>query len=178
MDGFAVETRAQKRDRDRTDRQESLENVPANSSISKESRRKKGKGVATSSPPSGKPQATTSANRAASPVSTESSEDEVPLVDNWTYPLTTTEEDRLLYPDDEDDAHLLIGMHPEMLQKFREGYQKDRAFKNYYVTEVANASKPLTPSRFEKGSNGLLYFIDADWNYRLCVPETVIPEVL
>jgi hypothetical protein len=46
------------------------------------------------------------------------------------------------------------------------------------VEEVPHPDEILTPSRFQKASNGLLYFIDADWSARLCVPHNKIPFIL
>ncbi|KAF9022744.1 hypothetical protein BDZ89DRAFT_916776, partial [Hymenopellis radicata] len=105
--------------------------------------------------------------------SEESYDDDLPQVNHWTYPLPMKKEELPESPPD-DEAHLLIGLSPDLLSQFRAGYAKDRFFKTYYVTEVANPSQVLTPSRFEKGANGLLYFIDADWKYRLCVPSNVV----
>ncbi|KAF9012242.1 hypothetical protein BDZ89DRAFT_963604, partial [Hymenopellis radicata] len=108
----------------------------------------------------------------------ESSREDSLKDDHWTYPLPVKETGVPDGPDEEDEAHLLVGMDEEMKRRFVEGYAKDRSLKNYYVTEIANPSTPLTPSRFVKGSNGLLYFIDADWKHRLCVPSSLIPEIL
>ena len=46
------------------------------------------------------------------------------------------------------------------------------------MEEAPNPEKVLTPSRFQKGKDGLLYFVDADWKTRLCVPRSKIQFIL
>jgi hypothetical protein len=71
-----------------------------------------------------------------------------------------------------------VSINPEVLNKFVEGYKSDPYFRERYVEEMHSADTILTPSRFQKGANGLLYFLDADWNSRLCVPRLQVPYVL
>jgi hypothetical protein len=83
-----------------------------------------------------------------------------PSSDPWTYPPGVKP------PSDvetgfEDRSHLLLSIEPELLQRFVEGYKSDAYFRNLYVDEMPSADVVLTPSRFQKGSNGLLYFLDA-----------------
>jgi hypothetical protein len=58
------------------------------------------------------------------------------------------------------------------------GYQEDPYFKDRYTEEATNPEKVLTPSHFQKGHDGLLYFVDADWKNRLCVPRSKIQFIL
>jgi hypothetical protein len=96
--------------------------------------------------------------------------------DHWTYPAGVRPER------DEEDwnkrSHLLISASPEVLGSFRTAYEEDPYFKDHYVEEVPNPDKVLTPSRFQKGRDGLLYFVDADWKTRLCVPHTKVKWVM
>lgn len=55
---------------------------------------------------------------------------------------------------------------------------EDPFFKSKYVDEVPNPNTVVTPSHFWKDPNGLLYFMDADWNSRLCVPKSEVNYVL
>ncbi|KAG6917886.1 hypothetical protein DXG01_000495 [Tephrocybe rancida] len=97
----------------------------------------------------------------------EEPEDELPFPksDPWTYPIGVSMPE--LAPEDNwsKKSHLLE-------------YSKDAYFKRHYVEEAPNANKVLAPSRLQKGSNGLLYFLDVDWNSRLCVPKEQVNYIL
>jgi hypothetical protein len=54
----------------------------------------------------------------------------------------------------------------------------DPFFKSRYAAEASGPEVALTPSRFQKGRDGLLYFVDADWATRLCVPRSKVPDIL
>ncbi|KAJ8690438.1 hypothetical protein PTI98_011865 [Pleurotus ostreatus] len=76
-------------------------------------------------------------------------------------------------------THLLVGFSPDTRKEWDTAYKADP----YFREKLQRSSKEspdtlLTPSRFQKGVNGLLYFVDADWNYRLCVPRDQIPAIL
>ncbi|KAI0056586.1 hypothetical protein BV25DRAFT_1787814, partial [Artomyces pyxidatus] len=59
---------------------------------------------------------------------------------------------------------------PELIKQFRDGYLKDPAFTSRWQNqEDRDARSPLT-SRFFKDKQGLLFFTDADFQPRLCVP--------
>ena len=99
-----------------------------------------------------------------------------PEVDNWSYPS-----DAKLTNQGagwEERAHLLVALDAEVVEKFVQGYQEDPFFKQYYADEIPNPRIAITPSHFRKGSNGLLYFIDARWDTRLCVPKSQVQFVL
>jgi len=69
-------------------------------------------------------------------------------------------------------------MDQAFITRFVAGYQKDNYFSPRYVEDAPSPERLLTPSRFCKGRNGLLYFVDADWTHRLCVPQSEVPMVL
>ncbi|KDQ27175.1 hypothetical protein PLEOSDRAFT_1043366, partial [Pleurotus ostreatus PC15] len=100
------------------------------------------------------------------------------LEDHWTYP----EGVRPLDLSDEEGltkSHLLVAFTPAARKEWETAYLEDAYFKDKFeAADVAHPDRVLTPSRFQKGSNGLLYFIDADWNYRLCVPQGRVSFVL
>ena len=98
-----------------------------------------------------------------------------PEIDQWSYPTDA----RLGGGEDwENKAHLLVSLSPEVVNNFSKGYEEDPFFKQYYADEIPNPRAAITPSHFRKGSNGLLYFIDARWETRLCVPRSQIQFVL
>lgn len=98
--------------------------------------------------------------------------------DHWTYPPRVSPPRPEVEADFENRSHLLLSIEPELLQKFVAGYKSDAYFHNLYVEEMHSPDVVLTPSRFQKGSNGLLYFLHASWNSRLCVPRSMVPYVL
>jgi len=65
-----------------------------------------------------------------------------------------------------------------VINDFTKSYEEDPFFKQYYADEIPNPRVAITPSHFHKGSNGLLYFIDARWETRLCVPCSQIQFIL
>lgn len=98
--------------------------------------------------------------------------------DYWTYPLGVRPPE---YLDEEMLAkvHLLVAFTPETAEKWQAAYAEDSYFKDRVGKEdEADPDRILTPSRFQKGTNGLLYFVDADWRYRLCVPQERVPSIL
>jgi hypothetical protein len=62
--------------------------------------------------------------------------------------------------------------------EFVRGYEEDPYFRDRYTEEAASPEKVLTPSHFQKGKDGLLYFVDADWRNCLCVPCTKVQFAL
>jgi hypothetical protein len=101
-----------------------------------------------------------------------------PASDPWTYPPGVNPPQPEVETDFENRSHLLLSIEPELLRKFIEGYKSDAYFRNLYVEDMHSPNIVLTPSRFQKGSNGLLYFLDASWNLRLCVPRSMVPYIL
>ncbi|KAJ3727039.1 hypothetical protein C8R42DRAFT_574087 [Lentinula raphanica] len=98
--------------------------------------------------------------------------------DPWTYPVGNKGLEGTAEQEWESRSSVLIGISPEMNSRFQEGYQDDHYFKPLYVDSVMKPDNLLTPLRFQKGGNGLLYFIDADWKARLCVPKLMVPFIL
>ncbi|PBK60369.1 hypothetical protein ARMSODRAFT_855517, partial [Armillaria solidipes] len=79
---------------------------------------------------------------------------------------------------DENHPHLLVTTDPGIVKRFIEGYKKDISFRNRYMETVHNPVKELTPSHFHKADNRLLYFTNADWQLRLCVPASMVTYIL
>jgi hypothetical protein len=98
--------------------------------------------------------------------------------DDWTYPAGSQREVPSLDEDWENRTHLLLSIQPRLEQEFAEGYEEDPFFKSRVVDVVLNQNTVVTPSRFQKGQQGLLYFVDANWNTRLCVPRSKISYIL
>ncbi|KDQ28699.1 hypothetical protein PLEOSDRAFT_1025604, partial [Pleurotus ostreatus PC15] len=101
--------------------------------------------------------------------------------DHWTRPEPSEgalgDPYSSILDDDTMRPHLLVSLSPHELTSWKKAYENDR----YYLDkgmDDENASVSLTPSRFQRSDNGLVYFIDADWRYRLCVPNGKINEVL
>ncbi|KIY62091.1 hypothetical protein CYLTODRAFT_338960, partial [Cylindrobasidium torrendii FP15055 ss-10] len=74
--------------------------------------------------------------------------------------------------------HLLVELDPDFAKRMKEGYAKDPSLRVYYSETIPQADTVLTPSRYVRGPTGLLYFVDADWHQRLCIPRSMIQEVL
>lgn len=108
--------------------------------------------------------------------------DEAPLPlqedDHWTYPVGF--KDKLKSPGEDwsRNSHLLVSMSEELLLNFSAGYIEDNFFKSRYADEIPNANLVITPSHFWKDPNGLLYYLDANWSSRLCVPKSMVNYVL
>ena len=98
--------------------------------------------------------------------------------DFWTYLLgkdlctSSLEEDWMKH------SQLLLSMDPKLEQAFTNGYELNSGFKNHLLETILNPNVVLTPSRFQKGGNGLLYFVDTDLNTQLCIPKSRINFVL
>lgn len=78
----------------------------------------------------------------------------------------------------EHKSHLLVSMDPKLIVEFVKGYGEDSFFKKRYTDEIPNPNTVITPSHFKKAKDGLLYFLDADWSARLCVPRTMVNYIL
>ncbi|KAL1658462.1 hypothetical protein GGF50DRAFT_41223, partial [Schizophyllum commune] len=103
--------------------------------------------------------------------------DALPFADSphWVYPPGPKKRKE---EEEEPRAHLLVQLKPELGDRFRKGYKEDAYFSRHYVDKENSAANLLTSSRFSKGADGLLYFIDADWQTRLCVPASEVNYVL
>jgi hypothetical protein len=69
-------------------------------------------------------------------------------------------------------------MNPKLVEEFSRAYSMDSYFTKRLAIEIPQSQRVLTPSHFQQGHNGLLYFIDTDWNTRLCVPKSQANFVL
>ncbi|KAL1657928.1 hypothetical protein GGF50DRAFT_68246, partial [Schizophyllum commune] len=109
-----------------------------------------------------------------------SNEDSV--ADAWTLPQgvhpAAQRKDAQVEEDQLPEGHLLLSMDPVLVQQFKEGYLKDEYFKSRYGSMAASPENELTPSHYRTGRLGLLYFFDADWNAKLCVPRSMVRFVL
>lgn len=107
--------------------------------------------------------------------------DELPFSENdpWTYPVGATSDSSSMNEENWNrKPHLLLSMDKAIIAKFVEGYGEDPFFKPRYVNEIPNHNSVITPSHFRKGDNGLLYFMDSNYNAKLCVPRTMVNYVL
>ncbi|KAK6988173.1 hypothetical protein R3P38DRAFT_2804868 [Favolaschia claudopus] len=98
--------------------------------------------------------------------------------DHWTYPAGVSPSKELLEEEIETQTHILFAANPEFIQGISKGYRKDGYFRKHFVDSMPSPETLLTPSRFQKGKNGLLYFLDADWNARVCIPRSKVPQIL
>ncbi|KAI5892344.1 uncharacterized protein SCHCODRAFT_02453939, partial [Schizophyllum commune H4-8] len=73
---------------------------------------------------------------------------------------------------------VLVHLNPETVREFLTGYLKDP----YFAKRMEDAQGPedeWTPGRrFMRDATGLLYFLDADYVPRLCVPKSKQRRVL
>ena len=106
--------------------------------------------------------------------------DELPFTSNvhWTYPVGF---EKSLGPPEEDwekKSHVLIAFNQELIEEFINGYATDPFFKDKCSDEAPSLTTVLTPSHFRRADNGLVYFFDADWSARLCVPKSKVNDML
>ncbi|KIY61444.1 hypothetical protein CYLTODRAFT_329986, partial [Cylindrobasidium torrendii FP15055 ss-10] len=69
-----------------------------------------------------------------------------------------------------------VKMNPELLAKFKKGYETDPQFAR--VLEWTKSNSWSEDYRFFCSEDGLLFFKDADYIPRLCVPRSMRPEIL
>ncbi|KZP18004.1 hypothetical protein FIBSPDRAFT_665174, partial [Athelia psychrophila] len=75
-------------------------------------------------------------------------------------------------------ANIQVSLDPELIEEFRERYKADKAFRNKWE-EVPDRERMVDPGlRFYKDDSQLLFFRDADYQPRLCVPKNVRNIVL
>ncbi|KAL1658116.1 hypothetical protein GGG16DRAFT_28383, partial [Schizophyllum commune] len=102
--------------------------------------------------------------------------------DSWTLPEgihpAAQQKDAQIEEDQLPEGHLLLSMDPVLVRQFKEGYLKDEYFKSRYGSTAASPENELTPSHYRTGRHGLLYFFDADWQAKLCVPRSMVRFVL
>ncbi|THH30850.1 hypothetical protein EUX98_g3348 [Antrodiella citrinella] len=71
-----------------------------------------------------------------------------------------------------------IELSSDILKRYVDGYRKDPAFRQRWESEHSNADSWDPAFRFFKDDRGLLFFRDADFQPRLCVPKPEQAEVL
>jgi hypothetical protein len=101
-----------------------------------------------------------------------------PNSDHWTYPPGTRPSEA---PPDEEwtkRTQLLILVDPIVCKEFSKGYEEDKFFAPRYTKVQPNERTVISASHFQRGRDELLYFIDAGWKTRLCVPSSKINYVL
>ena len=69
-------------------------------------------------------------------------------------------------------------MDPRICKEFAEGYETDKFFAPRFIDVQPNEKTIISASHFQKGQDNLLYFIDASWKTRLCVPKSKVNYVL
>ncbi|KAI5886764.1 uncharacterized protein SCHCODRAFT_02467268, partial [Schizophyllum commune H4-8] len=73
---------------------------------------------------------------------------------------------------------LLSHLSEEMKERFRAAYLEEPYWKRRYE-DSGLASDTWTPGRrYYKSDDGLLFFLDADYLPRLCVPDKLVGEIL
>ncbi|KAF8990623.1 hypothetical protein BDZ89DRAFT_974239, partial [Hymenopellis radicata] len=73
---------------------------------------------------------------------------------------------------------LHVSFSKELIQRFVEGYKTDVQFSKIYAASPFSPERWDPNQRFFKESNGLLYFRDADYMARLCVPKDLRVEIM
>ncbi|KIY61603.1 hypothetical protein CYLTODRAFT_321467, partial [Cylindrobasidium torrendii FP15055 ss-10] len=76
----------------------------------------------------------------------------------------------------EAPAAVFVKLSDELLKRFLEGYEKDPQFSR--VMEWTKSTQWSSDYRFFRNEDGLLFFKDADYSPRLCVPKNIRPEIL
>ena len=69
-------------------------------------------------------------------------------------------------------------MDPKICKEFAEGYETDNFFAPRYIEVQPNEKTVISITHFQRGQDNLLYFVDASWKTRLCVPKSKINYVL
>ena len=67
--------------------------------------------------------------------------------------------------------NLHVAIDGAFLEEWIQGYKSDQAFRSIWESEVEDTSSGKTNRRFIKDERGLIYFIDPDYQPRLCVPK-------
>ncbi|KIY47359.1 hypothetical protein FISHEDRAFT_15450, partial [Fistulina hepatica ATCC 64428] len=71
---------------------------------------------------------------------------------------------------------IVHSMAKETVNKFRKAYEEDAALAS--TLKELTEQNPIPGTRFFKTDDGLLFFRDADWNPKLCVPKGLRQEIL
>ncbi|KZT31163.1 hypothetical protein SISSUDRAFT_975703, partial [Sistotremastrum suecicum HHB10207 ss-3] len=73
---------------------------------------------------------------------------------------------------------LVVSASPDLIRSFISGYQKDPAFKEKW-TRKPRSLDPWYPGQcYYRDQQGLLFFRDADFLPKLCVPRSMRAQLL
>ncbi|KZP04874.1 hypothetical protein FIBSPDRAFT_702771, partial [Athelia psychrophila] len=78
----------------------------------------------------------------------------------------------LLWEADNPPPSMHIHLEKEVLESYITGYQGDESFKRKWEDTDYPAKEWNPGNRFYKDKTGLLFFRDADYQPRLCVPKS------
>ena len=81
-------------------------------------------------------------------------------------------------PFKEHESGLHVYASDETVQRFVREYRKDKTFKAIVTRSMAEGFDERKHRAYRIGTNGLLYFEDADSRIRLCVPESEWLDIL
>ncbi|KAJ3473690.1 hypothetical protein NLI96_g12874 [Meripilus lineatus] len=71
-----------------------------------------------------------------------------------------------------------IHLNDETLEQFKKGYEEDISFQNRLTEQSQSPNSWNAANRFFRDSRGLLFFRDADFHARVCVPKSMRANVL
>lgn len=81
-------------------------------------------------------------------------------------------ETRKLWEETHRPPTVLIELDNDVRDRFIAGYKEDISFRSHWEVESPNSESWNPVDRFFKDNSGLLYFRDADFHARLCVPKS------
>ncbi|KAI5892235.1 uncharacterized protein SCHCODRAFT_02477813, partial [Schizophyllum commune H4-8] len=73
---------------------------------------------------------------------------------------------------------LAAHISPEWAKRFKDAYLKEAYWRRRYEEADTVSSAWTAGRRYFRSDDGLLYFLDADYLPRLCVPDSLIDEIL
>src|SRR5260370_1139130 len=75
-------------------------------------------------------------------------------------------------------GQLVVSIARGAIQRYIEGYLQDPVFEGPWKASLLTADKLVVTHRYYKDKDGLLFFRDADWKARLCIPCALVLETL
>src|SRR5260370_33195210 len=75
-------------------------------------------------------------------------------------------------------GQLVVSIARGVIHWYIEGYLQDPAFEGHWRASLSTADELVMTHRYYKDEDGLLFFWDADWKARLCVPHSLVMETL